>query len=94
MLKSKKAHSSKFLQNQFEKCESSKQNFVKTSFNYYKHGGPSRSYKGKHVKSIWVPKGLINSPSNDILEWIPKGTSILETNINGPKRIWVPKTKF
>ena len=52
------------------------------------------TFKGKLVKSVWIPKGTITSLNEDAKKkWIPKGTKIVSTNTRGPKKIWVPKPK-
>ena len=50
------------------------------------------TFRGKLVKSVWIPKGISTSLNEDAKKkWIPKGTKIVSTNTQGPKKIWVPK---
>ena len=60
------------------------------------HHCPSKiiTFRRKIVRSIWIPKGM-NASINvkAMMEWIPKGTKIVNSNAQGPKKIWVPKTK-
>ena len=46
------------------------------------------------MKSVWIPKGVNTSQNeNAKMKWIPKGTKILSSNTQGPKKLWVPKAK-
>ena len=52
------------------------------------------TFRGKLVKNVWIPKGISTSLNEDAKKkWIPKGTKIVSTNTQGPKKIWVPKAK-
>ena len=52
------------------------------------------TFRGKLVRRIWIPKGISTSQDETTkLKWITKGTKILSTNTQGPKKIWVPKKK-
>ena len=45
------------------------------------------------MKSVWIPKGVNTSQNeNAKMKWIPKGTKILSSNTQRPKKVWVPKT--
>ena len=52
------------------------------------------TFRGKLVKSIWIPKGISTS-QNEVtkMKWILKGTKIVSTNTQGPNKMWVPKAK-
>ena len=46
------------------------------------------------MKSIWIPKRVNTSQNENFkINWIPKGTKILSSNTQGPKKVWVPKIK-
>ena len=52
------------------------------------------TFRGKLVKSVWIPKGINTSLNKDAKKkWIQKGTKIVSTYTQGPKKIWVPKAK-
>ena len=52
------------------------------------------TFRGKLVKSVWIPKRISTSLNEDAKKkWIPKGTKIVSTNTQEPKKIWVPKVK-
>ena len=52
------------------------------------------TFRGKLVKSVWIPKGISTSLNEDAKKkWILKGKKIVSTNTQGPKKIWVLKTK-
>ena len=52
------------------------------------------TFRGKIVKSVWIPKGVHTSQNeNAKMKWIPKGTKILSSNTQRPKKVWVPKAK-
>ncbi|KAK8623109.1 hypothetical protein V6N13_118002 [Hibiscus sabdariffa] len=89
-----KASLSKVGKNNFQNPSSSKPNYVKRTFNGYKQRNSHKVFKGKRIRSVWVPKELITSNNTRaIATWIPKGTKILGANTHGPKMIWVPKVK-
>ncbi|KAK8983114.1 hypothetical protein V6N11_057870 [Hibiscus sabdariffa] len=89
-----KASLSKVGKNNFQNPSSSKPNYVKRPFNGYKQRNSHKVFKGKRIRSVWVPKELITSNNTSaIATWIPKGTKILGANTHGPKMIWVPKVK-
>ncbi|KAK8545874.1 hypothetical protein V6N13_067132 [Hibiscus sabdariffa] len=85
---------SKVGKNNFQNPSSSKPNYVKRTFSGYKQRNSHKVFKGKRIRSVWVPKELITSNNiSAIATWIPKGTKILGANTHGPKMIWVPKVK-
>ncbi|KAK8621924.1 hypothetical protein V6N13_097552 [Hibiscus sabdariffa] len=89
-----KASLSKVGKNNFQNPSSSKTNYVKRTFNGYKQRNSHKVFKGKRIRSMWVPKELITSNNiSAIATWIPKGTKIFGANTHGPKMIWVPKVK-
>ncbi|KAK8998878.1 hypothetical protein V6N11_070059 [Hibiscus sabdariffa] len=85
---------SKVGKNNFQNPSSSKPNYVKRTFSGYKQRNSHKVFKGKRIRSVWVPKELITSNNiSAIATWIPKGTKMLGANTHGPKMIWVPKVK-
>ena len=47
------------------------------------------------MKSVWIPKGVNTSQNESAkIKWIPNGTRIVSSNIQGPKKFGYPKQKF
>jgi len=46
--------------------------------------------KGHSVSTCYIRN---NGSSIEKMVWVPKG-SLVKTNIQGPKKIWVPKSKY
>ena len=53
------------------------------------------TFRGKLVKSVWIPKRISISLNEDAKKkWIPKGTKIVSTNTQRPKKFGYPKQKL
>ncbi|KAK8613021.1 hypothetical protein V6N13_104344 [Hibiscus sabdariffa] len=88
-----KASLSKVGKNNFVKPNSSKPNYVKRNFKDYKQRSFHKTFKGKRIRSVWVPKELTTSKNiSAIATWIPKGTKVLGANNHGPKMSLTSKT--
>ena len=50
------------------------------------------AFRDKLVKSVWIPK-WISTSQNEIgkMKWIPKGTKVMSTNTQYPRKCGYPK---